>query len=137
MNRLALTQLCPPLTNRALTAVAAAAGTSASASTTNGSDPPSSSTCFFSAAPACAAMIAPTSRRAGEGDRRDPVVGDEPGDRAGSTSSTWTRPSGVPASRMTSAMASAHCGTLPACLRTIPLPAASAGAAKRKNCQNG
>jgi hypothetical protein len=27
-------------------------------------------------------------------------------------------------------------GTLLACLRMAPLPAASAGAAKRKNCQN-
>ena len=34
-------------------------------------------------------------------------------------------------------MASAHCGTLEACLSSPTLPAISAGAAKRKTCQNG
>ncbi len=34
-------------------------------------------------------------------------------------------------------MASAHCGTLDACLRTATLPAMSAGAANRNTCQNG
>ena len=34
-------------------------------------------------------------------------------------------------------MASAHCGTLEACLSRPTLPAMSAGAAKRKTCQKG
>ena len=34
-------------------------------------------------------------------------------------------------------MASAQPGTFEACLRTAPLPAMSAGAAKRITCQNG
>ena len=34
-------------------------------------------------------------------------------------------------------MASAQPSTFEACLRTPPLPAISAGAAKRKTCQNG
>ena len=34
-------------------------------------------------------------------------------------------------------MASAHCGTLEACFSSPTLPAMSAGAAKRKTCQNG
>ena len=34
-------------------------------------------------------------------------------------------------------MASAQLGTFDACLSTAPLPAMSAGAAKRNTCQNG
>ena len=76
--------------------------------------------------------------RAGQRHGRDPVVGDEPGDRAGIDQQRWTSPSGAPASRARSPRQPARSpGTLPACLSSAPLPAASAGAAKRKNCQNG
>ena len=37
----------------------------------------------------------------------------------------------------TSSIASADCGTFEACLSSPTLPAMSAGAAKRKTCQNG
>ena len=47
------------------------------------------------------------------------------------------RSSGKPASWNTSSIASAQPGTLLACFRSAPLPAISAGAAKRKTCQNG
>src|SRR3569623_1904454 len=43
----------------------------------------------------------------------------------------------APASRNTVSMASAHCGTLEACLSTPVLPAASAGAANRNTCHHG
>ena len=46
-------------------------------------------------------------------------------------------PSGKPASRKTSSMASAQPGTFDACLSRPTLPAIRAGAAKRKSCQNG
>ena len=46
-------------------------------------------------------------------------------------------PSGKPARRTTSSIASAHCGTLDACLSRATFPAISAGAAKRKTCQKG
>ena len=47
------------------------------------------------------------------------------------------RSCGKPASRSTSSIASAQPGTLLACFSTAPLPAISAGAAKRNTCQNG
>ena len=53
------------------------------------------------------------------------------------TSTVRSRPSGKPASRTTSSIASAHCGTFEACFSTAALPAMSAGAAKRMTCQNG
>ena len=53
------------------------------------------------------------------------------------TSSVRNNPSGSPASRNTSSIASAHCGTFEACFSTAALPAISAGAAKRNTCQNG
>jgi len=54
-----------------------------------------------------------------------------------SMSSAWKQPSGKPARRKISSIASAHCGTLEACLSRPTLPAMSAGAAKRKTCQKG
>jgi len=53
------------------------------------------------------------------------------------TRTVRSRPSGNPASRTASSMASAHCGTFDACLRRAPFPAMNAGAAKRTTCQNG
>jgi hypothetical protein len=53
------------------------------------------------------------------------------------TSAVANRPSGKPASRKTDSIARAQPGTLLACLSTPPLPAISAGAAKRNTCQNG
>ena len=53
------------------------------------------------------------------------------------TRSVVKTPSGKPAFRKRSSRASAHCGTLEACLRRPTLPAMSAGAAKRITCQKG
>ena len=53
------------------------------------------------------------------------------------TRSVRNRSGGTPASRRSRSMASAQPGTLDACLSTTALPAMSAGAAKRKTCQNG
>jgi hypothetical protein len=137
MNRLASTQDWPALRYRALTAVAAAAAMSASARTMNGSEPPSSRTCFFSTAAAWAATIAPTSV--------EPVRVTAATRGSAMIPATWSTsmrrvrhsPSGAPALRTASSTARAHCGTLFACLSRVPLPAARAGAAKRKNCQKG
>ncbi len=52
-------------------------------------------------------------------------------------SSVWKAPSGNPARRMMSSIASAHRGTLEACLSRPTFPAIKAGAANRKTCQNG
>ena len=57
--------------------------------------------------------------------------------RAEPTRSVWKQPSGNPATRKTSSIASADCGTFEACLRSPTLPAMSAGAAKRNTCQKG
>ncbi len=60
-----------------------------------------------------------------------------PGTLSEPTSSVWKAPPGKPAQRKTSSIASAHWGTLEACLRRPTLPAMRPGAAKRKTCQNG
>ena len=76
---------------------------------------------------------------AGEGDGLDArVVRSRASTCAEPISSVWNtlRP-GKPARRMTSSIASAHCGTLEACFSSPTLPAISAGAAKRKTCQKG
>ena len=52
-------------------------------------------------------------------------------------SRVWNTSSGKPASRNSSSMNSAVCGTLLACLSSPTLPAASAGAANRIACQSG
>ena len=56
---------------------------------------------------------------------------------AAPTSTVENSPRGKPASWKTSWIASAVRGTFEACLRIAALPAMSAGAAKRKTCQNG
>jgi hypothetical protein len=57
--------------------------------------------------------------------------------RAEPTSRVWKQPSGNPASRKTSSIASADCGTFEACFRRPTFPAMRPGAAKRNTCQNG
>ncbi len=52
-------------------------------------------------------------------------------------SRVWKTPAGRPASCSSASMASAHCGTLGACLSRATFPASSAGAAKRNTCQYG
>ena len=108
----------------------------------NGSEPPSSSTLFFSARPAAAATAAPArslpvrvtaaiARVVDEprADVRDLGVGDQ--QRA-------EHALGQPGlARRASSIASAQPGTFEACLSSAALPAISAGAAKRKTCQNG
>ena len=124
-------QLWPALPKRALTAVLAAAAISASASTMKGSEPPNSSTCFFSALPACAATQLADGGRAGERHRGDARIVDQ-GRHAASLDQergASSRP-GTPASSRVCCNASAHCGTLLACFRMLPLPAISAGRGK-------
>ena len=135
--RLAAMQDWPLLTTRARTAVLTAASRSALGITMNGSLPPSSSTVFLRCLPAWAATCLPAGSlpvRVTALTRSSAIT------RATSSepiSSVWKAPSGNPASRKMSAMASAHCGTFEACLRSPVLPAISAGAAKRNTCQNG
>ena len=80
-------------------------------------------------------------RRLAPGERRRPRRGRSSRMRCDARRSrraaSGTRPRGNPASRKTSSMASAHCGTFDACLSSPTLPAISAGAAKRNTCQNG
>ena len=137
MKRLAAMQLCPVFWKRAFTPTVAAVATSASASTMKGSEPPSSSTCFFKACPAAAAMERPAGVepvKVTAAMRRSAISA---GTSAAPTSSVGHRPAGTPASAKTCSMASAHCGTLLACLSTRPLPPASTGAAARITCHSG
>ena len=137
MNRLAAMQLCPLFWLRARHATVAAVLRSASASTRNGSEPPSSSTVFFSDLPADSATsdpafsepvsVTPATRWS---EMRRSTAPDP-------MSSVWNTPSGTPASRKTSSMASADCGTLEECFSSITLPAVSAGSPARKACQKG
>ena len=130
-------QDCPLLTRRAWTAVATAVSSSALGITMNGSLPPNSRTVFLIRRPADAATRLPAASlpvsvtAATRGSSRTRLVCTEP------TSSVWNAPSGKPASRKISSMASAHCGTMEACFSSPTFPAMRAGAAKRKTCQNG
>ena len=137
MKRLAEMQLWPVFEKRALAAAAAARSMSVSASTMKGSEPPSSSTCFFMARPACAATSLPTAVEPVSVTAAMRGSSISAATRSGSMNTLPTRPGTPMASRNRSSRASAHCGTLPACLSTAPLPAHSVGAAKRTNCQNG
>jgi hypothetical protein len=137
MNRFAAIHDWPLLIIRAFTAILIASSRSALGITTNGSLPPSSSTVFLIRAPACAATCVPapslpvsvTATTRGSSMTRStsllPI------------SSVWKTPSGNPARRKTSSIASAHCGTLDACLSRPTLPAIKPGAANRNTCQNG
>ncbi len=137
MKRLAAMQDWPLLIVRALTAVDAAASRSALGMTMNGSLPPSSSTHFLIWAPAARPTETPapslpvrvTAAMRGSSISR--------ATRSDPTSSAWKAPSGNPAPRKISSIASAQSGTFEACLRSPTLPAIRAGAAKRKTCQNG
>ena len=127
----------PLLIVRALTAVRTAASRSALGITTNGSLPPSSSTLFLMTLPAALAtwlpaLVLPVSVTAAtRGSSMTRFTWSV------SISSVWKQPSGNPARRKMSSIASAHWGTLEACLSRPTLPAMSAGAAKRNTCQNG
>ena len=57
--------------------------------------------------------------------------------RSVSISRVWNTPPGNPPRGRCPRCASAHCGTFEACLSRPTFPAISAGAAKRKTCQNG
>jgi len=92
---------------------------------------------FLSALPAAAATnepapsepvsVTPATRRS----ETMPSTGPEP------IIKVWKTPSGTPASRNTSSMASAHWGTFDECFSIITLPAASAGSPARNACQTG
>ena len=135
--RFAAMQVWPALPKRDPTATFTAASRSASASTTNGSLPPSSSTHFFRFAPAVAATDRPA--------RSLPVSVTALTRGSAITCAAWSlsmcstanTPSGTPASRSTSAIASAQRGTFVACLSSATLPAISPGARKRNTCQYG
>ncbi len=122
-------QSWPALSKTAPGAAAAAAGMSASAKTTLADLPPSSSVTRLIVPAAAAAIDAPTSVEpvnatlptAGCSTSRWPTV------RPGPTT-TFTTPSGTPASRAISAKRSAVSGVSSAGLSTTVLPAASAGA---------
>ena len=103
----------------------------------NGSEPPSSSTVFFTACPASSAIrepvaVLPVSVTART--RSSAMTGST---AAPGTRSTRRRSFGKPASRTASSIASAHWGTLEACLRRAAFPAMNAGARNRTTCQNG
>ena len=105
--------------------------------TMKASEPPSSRTDFLMSQPAWAATARPaasepvTVTAATRGSVRRCSTW-----RA-SMRRVWKTPRGKPARRTRASMASAHCGTLEACLRRPTLPAMSAGARKRKTCQRG
>ena len=135
--RLAAMQDCPLLTVRAATAAAMAVSSEAEGMTMKGSLPPSSRTDFLMSHPACAAMARPVDSL--------PVTVTAATRSSASTISTWLAsmrsvwklPRGKPARRTRASMASAHWGTLEACLSRPTLPAIRAGARKRKTCQKG
>src|SRR5207245_614427 len=99
--------------------------------------PPSARTVFVSIAPAMRATARPAGAL--------PVSVTAFTDGCSITPSTCWLPiikvrkrfSGKPAWQKIFSIASAQPGTFEACLSTAPLPAMSAGAAKRKTCQNG
>jgi hypothetical protein len=135
MKRLAQMQLWPALMVRATAPTFAACSRSASASTMNGSEPPSSITEGFNASPAAAATARPAGSlpvivaAAMRGSRMIPRTGFDP------TSSVRKRSGGNPASCISFSMASAHWGTLEACLSNPPFPAMRCGAMNRNTCQ--
>jgi hypothetical protein len=137
MKRFAAMHDWPLLMVRAFTAVRAAAVISALGITMNGSLPPSSSTVFLICLPAALATWLPAPVlpvRVAAVTRESSMTRRT---RSVSISSVWKQPSGKPALRNMSWIASAHCGTFEACFSNPTLPAASAGAAKRNTCQNG
>ena len=104
----------------------------------NGSEPPSSSTCFLMRAAGRAGDPRTDLAGAGQRHRRDALVGDQPlGLRAGDQhrAEQAVGEAGVAQDLLDGQRA--DCGTFDACFSTIPLPAISAGAPKRKTCQNG
>jgi hypothetical protein len=137
MKRFAAMHDCPLLTMRAFTPMSTALSRSADGMTTNGSLPPSSRTDFLM----CLAAMPATEEPAGS----LPVSVAARTRSLSSTrvtwpdvmSSVWNSPSVNPASWKISSMASAHCGTFDECFSRPQFPAISAGAAKRKTCQNG
>ena len=137
MNRLAAMQDWPLFTIRAFTAVATARSMSALASTRNGSLPPSSSTAFLTCLPATAATALPAPSLPVTVTAAIRSSATMAPTRRASISNVWKTPSGAPARWNSSASASAHWGTLEACLRSPTLPAIRAGAANRITCQNG
>ena len=137
MNRFALTHDWPLFSVRDCTAFATAVSRSADGITTNASLPPSSSTLGLIVRPA----VAPTARPAASlpvsvtaRTLRSSMMAST---RLRADRSVWKAPSGNPALRRTSSIASAHCGTFDACLSSPTLPVISAGAAKRNTCQYG
>ena len=103
----------------------------------NASEPPSSSTLFLSAPPAAAptdmpARSLPVSVTAAiRGSAMRSAMSLD------STKRLVNAPSGRPARRNRSSMASAVCGTLDACLSRPTLPSIKAGAANRMTCHMG
>ncbi len=137
MKRLAAMQLCPVLISRDVTQVATAASRSASSRMRYGSLPPSSSTHFLSAAPARAATARPARVlpvNVTAATRGSSITAPT---RLSSRRNTWNSPSGTPAVRSTSWIASAQPVTFGACLSRAAFPATRAGAAKRNTCQKG
>ena len=118
MNRFALMQDCPLFSVRALTAVLTAVSRSADGITMKASLPPSSRTVGLMSFPACAATAEPAGSlpvsvaAATRGSSSTRLTAPAP------MRSDWNTPSGNPALRSTSSMASAERGTFDACFRT-------------------
>ena len=74
---------------------------------------------------------------AGQRHRRDAIVSRMAGTCSTSIKQRLEHALREPGADEHSSIASAHCGTFGACLRSATLPAISAGAAKRNTCQNG
>ena len=103
----------------------------------NASLPPSSSTTFFRCPPATLAIAAPTSLEPVTQIAATRGSATTSGTVAGGISMVRKSPTGNPALTTASSMASAHAGTLDACLRTTAFPAANAGASNLMTCQKG
>ena len=128
-------QVWPELRNLQMIAPSTAASRSASSKTTNGALPPSSSETFFTVPAHCAISSFPISvdpvkeslRTVGFDVSSPPITGAS----SASPVTTWSTPSGTPASSASSTSASAESGVCSAGLITIVQPTASAGAALR------
>ena len=124
-------QACPELPMRPATACLTALSRSASSSTMKASLPPSSRVDFFKCLEASVATTAPAASL--------PVSATARVRRSAITLATWSlemkrfvyAPAGAPASCSSCSNASAHCGTLDACLTITTLPAIKLGAANR------
>ena len=130
--------LWPLLTQRALTAFSTAKSRLAEGHDDEGVGAAELEDRFFDEPAGLGSDGAAGGLGAGEGDGGDAGVVEEvflPG--GPSMRRVWKTPRGKPARRTNASMASAHWGTLEACLRRPTLPAMSAGASKAEDLPEG